>query len=123
MLGLVILGGGQPDVFPTVELPTVLLSIRNFAMVVTVAALAALLIAIYAGRWFESLLKWIEHGLCLAARLPAWRGQSRQLRGQPLTLAALIAASVCVHTLLALKSTSFLQGSTAASNASGAFNM
>lgn len=102
MLGLVILAVVSLTVFPTVELPTVLLSIRNFALLVTVAACTALLIAIYAGRWFESLIKWIDTWPVLGSSLARMAWAVRQLRGQPLTLAALIAASVCVHTLLAL---------------------
>ncbi len=102
MLGLVILAVVSLTVFPTDKLPTVLRSIRDFAIVVAAGALAALLIAIYAGRWFESFIKWIATWPLLGESLARMAWAVRQLRGQPLRLAILIAASVCVHTLLAL---------------------
>ena len=102
MLGLVILAVVSLTVFPTAPLPTVLRSIRDFAMLLTLLSLAALLVAIYAGRWFEGLLKWIETWPLVGPSLARMAWAVRQLRGQPLTLATLIAAAVCVHTLLAL---------------------
>ncbi len=102
MLGLVILAVVSLTVFPTAPLPVVLRGIRDFAVVVTIAALAALLTAIYAGRWFEGMIKWIGTWPVAGQSLARMAWAVRQLRGQPLTLAALIATAVCVHTLLAL---------------------
>lgn len=102
MLGLVILAVVSLTVFPTAPLPTVLRSIRDFAMVVTVAALTALLLAIYAGRWFEGLIKWIGTWPLVGPSLARMAWAVRQLRGQPYALVAMIAAAFCVHTLLAL---------------------
>lgn len=102
MLGLVILAVVSLTVFPTEKLPTPLRSIRDFAIVVALGSLAALLLAIYAGRWFERLIKWIDTWPMVGSSLARMAWAVRQLRGQPLTLVALIAASVAVHTLLAL---------------------
>lgn len=102
MLGLVILAVASLTIFPTDKLPTVLRSIRDFAILVAAAATGALLLTIYAGRWFERVIQWIGTWPWLGGSLARMAWAVRQLRGQPLTLAALIAASVGVHTLLAL---------------------
>ncbi|MGN6546681.1 MAG: lysylphosphatidylglycerol synthase transmembrane domain-containing protein [Aureliella sp.] len=102
LLGLVLLTVISLTFFSNGELSNVLKRIREFALALSLAAIVALLVAIYSGRWFERLI----HAL---ARLPL-AGESlarmawavRQLRGQPATLLGLILASVGVHSLLAL---------------------
>lgn len=102
MLGLVLLTLISLTVFPSDELPVVLKRIRDFAFVLTLVATFALLLAIYSGRWFERLLKWIETWPLVGSTLARMAWAVRQLRGQALTLLTLIATSISVHLMLAL---------------------
>lgn len=102
MLGLVLLTVISLTVFPTDELPTVLQRIREFALILTIIACLALLLAIYSGRWFERLIEWIATWPLVGETLARMAWAVRLLRGQPGTLLALILTSVCVHLMLAL---------------------
>jgi hypothetical protein len=102
LLGLVLLAVASLTIFPREELPVVLRRIREFAIALSVVAVVALLLAIYSGRWFERLIDWIGRWPVVGHALARMAWAVRQLRGQPLTLLALIATSVCVHFLLAL---------------------
>ncbi len=102
MLGLVLLAVISLTVFPTEALPVVLLRIRDFSILVAICAVVALMINIYAGRWFEGLIAWIARWPFLGQSLARMAWAVRRLRGQPLVLVALIAVSVLVHSLLAL---------------------
>ena len=102
MLGLVLLTVISLTAFPTEELPVVLRSIRDFAVVLSVLAVVALLVAIYSGRWFERFIEWIATWPLLGESLARMAWAVRLLRGQPLRLLVLILMAVGVHTLLAL---------------------
>lgn len=102
MLGLVLLTVLSLSVFTSEQLPVVLKRIREFAVLLTAVAIVGLLLAIYSGRWFERLLGWISHWPLVGESLARMAWAVRQLRGQPLTLLALIVTAVGVHFLLAL---------------------
>lgn len=102
MLGLVLLAVVSLTVFPTAPLPAVLRAIRDFALCVALVATVSLLVAIYAGRWFEGLIQWIETWPWIGSSLARMAWAVRLLRNKPARLLLLILAAVAVHTLLAL---------------------
>jgi hypothetical protein len=102
MLGLVVLAVISLTVFPTTPLPPVLRGIRDFAMLVAIVAITSLLLAIYAGRWFEGLIEWIGKWPWVGSSLARMAWAVRLLRAKPGKLLLLIMAAVGVHTLLAL---------------------
>lgn len=102
LLGLIILAAGSLLLVSSTSLPTVLILIRDWAIALTIGSIAALLIAIYSGNWFERLLDWLQH-LPLAGRIVVRMARAvRLLRNSPATLCGLIAMSVIVHGLLSL---------------------
>lgn len=102
MLGLVLLAVASLTIFPTLQLPVVLVRIRQFAVLVSLVAITSLLLAIYSGRWFENFILWIEKWPIVGESIARMAWAVRLLRSQPQRLLVLILTAVAVHFLLAL---------------------
>lgn len=101
LLGLVILAFLCLTFIPKAPLPNAMLQIRNGAAVIAAVSIAALLIAVFAGNWFERLVSWIESWPVVGVPLSRMARAVRLLRKTPMTLVLLAAYALGVHSLLA----------------------
>jgi glycosyltransferase 2 family protein len=101
LLGLIILASISLLVVRISELPPIFTVIRNWAIGLVIASVAALLLAIYSGTWFDALLNWFAKFPIVGRPLVRMARAVRLLRQRPMTLVVLIAQAVVVHTLLA----------------------
>ncbi len=101
LLGLVTLAMVSLTVLPIQPLTDVLLWIRNSAALICLAAATGLAIAIYAGKWFDSLLTLIERLPMIGESLVRMARAIRLLRGKPLLLCTILVIALAIHGLLA----------------------
>ncbi|MEZ6137235.1 MAG: lysylphosphatidylglycerol synthase transmembrane domain-containing protein [Pirellulaceae bacterium] len=102
LLGLVLLAWGSLALFSGSGLTPLLVGIRRGAGLLTLASVAALVTAVYAGRWFERFLDWVERLPWLGPSLARMARAVRLLRTRPITIPILLAMALAVHILLAL---------------------
>ncbi len=102
LLGLIILASLSLVAFSGEDLPAAMLVIRDWATALAVIGTAALLVAIYAGRWLDKLLDWVATIPVVGETLARMARALRLLRNQPLTLVGLVMLSVAVHALLSI---------------------
>lgn len=100
LLGLILLASLSLIAFSGSDLPAPLVVIRNWSTGVAVAAIVALLTAIYAGAWFDRLIDWGSAIPLVGKTLARMARALRLLRHQHWTLLSVIVASVAVHGLL-----------------------
>lgn len=101
LLGLVMLAWASLT-FLAVGVDSMLLSgIRRAAGLLTLAAILSLLIAIFAGRWFERMLTRVERLPLAGETLARMARAVRMLRNSPIQLFSLILLSVFIHLLFA----------------------
>lgn len=102
LLGLIILAWVSLMSVPADELSSVLIAIRKASGVVVVCSIAALLAAVFAGKWFEKVLDYFERLPMVGATLVRMARAVRQLRTQPLIIVVLLSLAVAVHAMLAI---------------------
>lgn len=100
LLGLVILACVCLFIFPRAPLPPILLGIRNASLVVALCSIAALLLCIYAGAWFERLIDWSESIPVAGETIARMARALRLLRTKPATILQLGIYAIGVHSLL-----------------------
>lgn len=99
LLGLVVLAWfslawvGEP-------LSPLLIGIRRTAGLVALASIFALLFAVYAGRWFDRLVDWLEQLPLVGTALARMTRAVRLLRFSPGTIPLLLAMAICIHAML-----------------------
>ncbi len=102
LLGLVLLACTSLVIFDDGALSPLMVGIRRGAAFVTGLALLGLAAAVFAGRWFDSLIDWGSRLPVAGETLARMARAVRELRGRPLILPLLILMAVLVHSLLAL---------------------
>lgn len=103
LLGLIILAWLSILVFADKDLPALILNIGRAAGAVMVISIIALLLAVYSGQWFESLIDWGEKRVPLIGTSLARMARCiRLLRKRASTIPNLIVGAVVVHSLLTL---------------------
>lgn len=106
LLGLVILAFMGLVLFPNEPLTPLLAGIRNGAGLLAATAVVGLLVAVFAGRWFERLIAGIQRVPWMGDALARMTRAVRLLRHDPIVILLMIVYSIGVHALLA--STVFL---------------
>ncbi len=101
LLGLIIVASVCLLMFASSDLPTVFVVMRDWATGLMVASIAALILAIYSGAWFDRLIDWGATWPWVGPVLARMARAVRLLRKRPLTLVSLVLQSVVVHSLLA----------------------
>ncbi len=102
LLGLVILAWLTLRFLSGGELPSLLVGIRRGAGAIAIGSIAGLLLAIFAGNWFDRLIDWGARLPMVGQTLARMARAVRLLRKSPLTLLGLLLFSVCIHSLLSL---------------------
>ncbi len=100
LLALVILAWISLLLFADDNMPALLVGIRRGAGTIATVSIIALLVNIYAGRWFEKLLTWIERLPWLGETLARMARAVRLLRSQPAVIPMTLAGSLFIHALL-----------------------
>lgn len=100
LLGLLILAWLSLSWFGDSSLPAILIGIRRAAAALAIASITALLVAVYAGAWFERLIQLVSRIPLLGEALARMALAVRLLRSNPSTIPIMVCMSVSVHTLL-----------------------
>ncbi len=101
LLGLVLLAWLSLVLFATDEMPPLLIAIRRAAGSIATVSIVALLICVYAGKWFERLLVWCENLPWIGETLVRMARAVRLLRRKPWVIPIAICMSVLVQSMLA----------------------
>jgi glycosyltransferase 2 family protein len=101
LLGLVVLAWCSLS-FLGENLRPVLVGIRRGAGVVALVSILALLFAVYAGRWFEGLINWLEKLPLVGEALARMTRAVRLLRRSPATIPLLLGMAIGIHAMLTI---------------------
>lgn len=101
LLGLVILASSCLFLFPKEPLSNLMRGIRDAGLFVAIASVTALLVCIYAGKWFERFVDLIERIPVAGGFIARMARAVRLLRGHPMTIVLVAVYAIGVHSLLA----------------------
>lgn len=102
LLGLIALAWLSIQLFGQQPLPALLVGLRNAAGFITLSAIVALLIVIYAGNWVDQLAKHLMRFPFVGESLYRMVQAIRLLRRKPTVIPAMLMMSIVVQCLLSL---------------------
>lgn len=102
LMGLLMLAWISLVLFAPDDLSPLLVGIKRGAAVLSALSMFGLAVAVFAGRWFDQIIRWVS-GLPFAGETLARMARAvRQLRDAPQILLLLSGLAIFVHTLLAV---------------------
>ena len=102
LLGLVILAWLSLMFLGEGEATPLLKGIRNAAGMIAIASIISLLVAVYAGNWFETLLQLVRKIPFAGETIVRMAEAVRRLRTQPVVIPILLGMAVSVHLMLSI---------------------
>ncbi|MBX3421369.1 MAG: flippase-like domain-containing protein [Pirellulaceae bacterium] len=103
LLGLIILAWISIRFLADNAIPAALLRIGQLAGALSLTSIFALLVAVYAGRWLDSLIEWVGQRIPrIGSPLSRMAHSVRLLRRRPASIAVLLFSAIVVHAMLTL---------------------